>query len=147
MATKSPTGISSTSFQVWLYTFIPGLASALQAILTKGTPTHQAVFGLGGGAVMLFSTLGKLAHDGVFRKATILAGINDVTAAWPSLSLDLSKSVSFIENDVPVLKTVISGLDGRIVALEAKAGPALPDIEATIRKVLSELLAKPPTAP
>lgn len=138
------TGVTSTSFRVWLATFLPGLAAALQAILTDGTPTHQAVFGLGGGAVALFSTLGKLLHDQGLNKASLLAGANDITAALPELRLNLSKSVSFIENDVPTLTTVISDLQGKVKALEGTAtGADLVAIEGVVRKVLAELL-KPP---
>ena len=141
------TGTSSTSFRIWLATFIPALAAAVQAIVTNGTPTHQAVFGLGGGAVALFATLGKLLHDGSLNAATLKAGASDISEALPSLRLDLSKSVSFIENDVPAFKTLISGVDGRIAALETKVAasvPELPAIEAMVRSVLAELLQPKP---
>jgi hypothetical protein len=139
MATK-PTGPSSTSFQVWLATFLPGLASAISAILQNGTAAHQAVFGLGGGAVMLGSTIFKLIHDQGLNKATLATAGSDLVKALPDLRLDLSKSVSFIENDVPAFKDLVDGVDGRLKALEAKA-PELPAIETMVRSVLSELLA------
>lgn len=143
------TGITSTSFRVWLATFIPGLLSAIAAILQNGTAAHQAVFGLGGGAVMLFSTLGKLFHDQGLNKATLATAGSDLEKALPALRLELSKSVSFIENDLPGAKAFLDGVDGRLKALEAKAdlnSTDLPAIESIVRKVLSEIL-QPKTPP
>ena len=146
-----PTGITSTSFRVWLATFIPGLAAAIQALVTNGSTLHTAVFGGGGVLAALFATLGKLWHDGKLNEATLYAAGSDIAKALPSLRDDLSKSVSFIENDVPAFKTLVGGLDGRVGALEAKVTAGLggstsvADIESVVRKVLTELL-KPPTA-
>lgn len=143
-----PTGITSTSFRVWLATFIPGLAAAIQALVTNGSTLHTAVFGGGGVLAALFATLGKLWHDGKLNEATLYAAGSDIATALPSLRDDLSKSVSFIENDVPAFKTLVGGLDGRVGALEAKVvggSTSVADIEAVVRKVLTEIL-KPPTA-
>jgi hypothetical protein len=141
--TIKSTGPSSTSFQVWAATFLPGILSAIQTLIDPTSPTHQAVFGGGGLLLALGSTVFKLLHDQSLNKATLSTAGSDISQALPGLRLDLSKSISFIENDVPALKGVLDGLGTRVAALEAKAGPALPDIEAVVRQVLTEILAKP----
>lgn len=142
--TTKTTGVTSTSFRVWLATFIPGLASAVTAITTSGSTAHQAIFGLGGGLVALLSTLGKLWHDGKLNEATLANAGSDIAAALPSLRADLTKAVSFVESDLPGVKGLLSGLEARITAAEGKIGAEIPDIagiESVVRKVLSEILA------
>lgn len=132
------TGTSSTSFRIWLATFVPGLASAVTAITQGGSTSHQAIFGLGGGVLSLVSTLGKLFHDHGLNKASLAAAGSDIAAQLPQLKADLSKSVSFVEQDLPGVRSVIDSVTSRVTALEAKV-PDLAGIEATVRNVVQSI--------
>ena len=139
------TGVKSTSFQVWLATFVPGVAAAVQAIVTNGTTAHQAIFGLGGGGLALISTLGKLFHDNGLNKASLATAGSDVAAELPTLKSDLAKAVSSVETDIPAVKTAVDAVTSRVTALETKV-PDLAGIEQTVRTVLAQVvLAKPET--
>lgn len=133
------TGITSTSFKVWLTTFVPAVAAAAQALLTNGSAIHTAVFGGGGALVALVSTLGKLFHDNGLNKASLAAAGADISKALPDLKADLSTAVSFVENDFPSVKTGLADAQAKIAALEAKV-PDLAGIETTVRNVLADVL-------
>ena len=142
MATPIPTttGPGSTSFAVWLVTFLPGLASGVTALLQNGTPTHTAVFGLGGGVVALVSTLGKLLHDKGLHVATIQAGAADIATQLPQLSRDAAIAAGFVTHDIP-------GLQARLDALEAKAAPTVDELRPVVAAVLSSLNTPAPPQP
>lgn len=144
--TIKPTGVTSTSFRIWLATFLPALVSAIATAITPGTDAHQAIFGGGAALVALLSTLGKLAHDGSLNKATLSTAGSDIAAALPTIRKDLSIATSFVEEDLPGVKGDITSLAARLTTLENKV-PDLPNIESTIRQVLSEILAGQPKAP
>lgn len=136
------TGTSSTSFRIWLATFIPGLATTVTAFAQNSGGSKTAALGVGGLVVSLFSTLAKLGHDHGLNKATLAAGASDITAALApdgQLRADLSKTVSFVENDLPGVKTVVSDVTARVEALEKKV-PDLAGIEQIVRTVLSQVL-------
>lgn len=149
--TIKSTGVTSTSFRIWAATFIPALLSAVVTFIQPTSTVHQAVFGGGAAGVALLSTLGKLWHDGSLNKATLATAGSDIAAALPTLRADLSKAVSFVEEDLPGVKVDLTGLASRLTAVEAKVTSAVPDaagIEATIRAVLTEMFAKQtPPAP
>ena len=145
--TPTTTGPGSTSFAVWLATFLPGLASGVTALLQHGTPTHTAVFGIGGGVMALVSTLGKLFHDKGLHVATIQAAGSDIAAELPSLRTDIAKTVAFAETDLPVLKPAIDSVTSRVSALEAKVIPDASTIEGIVRNVLTSVLTPAAVAP
>jgi hypothetical protein len=148
-ATIKSTGPSSTSFQVWAATFIPGVLAAIQALVDPTSPTHQAVFGGGGLLLALVSTVFKLIHDQGLNKATLSTAGSDLAQALPAIRKDLSVAVSFAENDLPGVKSLLGGLDGRVAALESKVVANVPDIssiETVVRQVLTELLKPTPPA-
>jgi hypothetical protein len=144
--TIKSTGPSSTSFQVWAATFVPGILSAIQALINPTSPTHQAIFGGGGILLALGSTIMKLIHDQGLNKATLSTAGSDIAAALPTIRKDLSIATSFVEEDLPGVKGDITSLAARLTTLENKV-PDLPNIESTIRQVLSEILAGQPKAP
>ena len=144
--TIKSTGPSSTSFQVWAATFVPGILSAIQALINPTSPTHQAIFGGGGILLALGSTIMKLIHDQGLNKATLSTAGSDIAAALPTIRKDLSIATSFVEEDLPGVKGDLTTLAARLTTLENKV-PDLPNIESTIRQVLSEILAGQPKAP
>ena len=135
--TPTTTGPGSTSFAVWLATFLPGLAAAITAVVQNGSTEHSAVVGLGGAGLALVSSITKLLHDKGLHVATIQAAGSDIAAQLPQLKADLSKTVSFVETDLPGVKGVIDDVTKRVSALEAKV-PDLGAIEATVRSVISD---------
>ena len=139
MATPTPTttGPGSTSFAVWLVTFRPGLASGVTALLQNGTPTHTAVFGLGGGVLALFSTLGKLLHDRGLHVATITAGASDIEAQLPQLAHDASIAAAFVAQDLPMLRDQISKAVNGIT-------PDVATLTPIVKAVLASISAPPP---
>jgi hypothetical protein len=145
--TIKATGPSSTSFQVWLATFLPGILSAIQTLIDPTSPTHQAVFGGGGLLLALGSTVFKLLHDQSLNRATLSTVGSDISQALPAIRKDLSVAVSFVEEDLPGVKGDIAAVQGKIAALEAKYVPDAAGIEQTIRTVLAELLSGKPTPP
>lgn len=143
------TGTSSTSFRIWLATFIPGLATTVTAFAQNSGGSKTAALGVGGLVVSLFSTLAKLGHDHGLNKATLAAGASDITAALApdgQLRADLSKTVSFVENDLPGAKTVVSDVTARVEALEKKV-PDLAGIEQIVRTVVGQAFASAAPAP
>ena len=145
-----PTGTSSTSFRIWLATFIPSVAATVTAFTQNSGGSKSAVLGGAGILSALFSTLGKLFHDHGVSIASIQQAGTDVAAQLPQLKLDASKTAAFIENDVPALKGTIDALTARVAAAEAHvASVVAPDsaaVESVVRKVLGQL-APPALAP
>jgi hypothetical protein len=145
------TGTSSTSFRIWLATFVPSVAAAVAGFLQNTNGEKSSVLGGAGIIAALVSTVSKLAHDQGLNKATLLAAGSDITAQLPQLKLDASKTVSFIESDLPALKGIISDLASRVTTAEAHVtslvAPDITVIESAVRKVLGELAPAPVTAP
>ena len=153
MATPTPTttGPGSTSFAVWLVTFLGGVASAVEGIVTPGTAAHTATYGGVGALVALVSSIAKLLHDKGIHVATIQAAGSDIAAQLPQLKSDLATTTSFAENDIPALKGTIDGLTSRVSAVENKALPvATTDVAAVtsiVHSILGSLAAPPAPAP
>lgn len=149
--TTKSTGITSTSFRVAAAGFISGLGILITGYVQNTNGEATTAHSLIGGVLALGSVVFKLIHDQGLNKATILAAGSDLGAALPSLRADLSKAVSFVESDLPGVKTVIDGLGSRVTTLESKV-PDLSGIESIVRSVLTDILAKqvtpspPPTA-
>lgn len=132
------TGTSSTSFRIWLATFIPGVAATVTAFVQNSGGSKTTILGGAGAIAALFSTLGKLFHDGKLNTATLAAAGSDISAQLPQIKADISKTVSFVENDLPGVKGVIDDVTKRVSALEAKV-PDLGAIENTVRSVISDI--------
>ena len=153
MATPTPTttGPGSTSFAVWLVTFLGGVASAVEGIVTPGTPAHTATYGGVGALVALVSSIAKLLHDKGIHVATIQAAGSDIAAQLPQLKSDLATTVSFVENDIPALKGTVDGLTSRVSAVENKALPAattdVAAVTSIVHSILGSLAAPPAPAP
>lgn len=140
------TGPGSTSFLVWLSTFVPGLLGAVDAAVTKGTPTHTAVLGLGGAVLALGSSIGKLLHDRGLHIATIQAAGSDVAQALPGLTADLTQVRSFVEQEWPTSKGVIDEVTRGLGELRSKV-ESFPDVEELVRAVTTALAARLSPAP
>ena len=145
--TPTTTGPGSTSFAVWLVTFLGGVASAVEGIVTPGTPAHTATYGGVGALVALVSSIAKLMHDKGLHVATIQAAGSDIAAELPSLRTDIAKTVAFAETDLPVLKPAIDSVTSRVSALEAKVIPDASTIEGIVRNVLTSVLTPAAVAP
>lgn len=141
-----PTGVTSTSFRVWLATFIPSLAAAVTGFVQNSGGSKDAVLGASGIIAGLLSTLGKLGHDHGINKASIAAAGSDIAAQLPALKSDLSTAVGFVENELPGVKGVIDAIGSRVTSLEGKV-PDLAGIESIVRTVLSQVLAPAPAPP
>jgi hypothetical protein len=144
------TGVTSTSFRIWLATFVPSVAAAVTAFMQNTGGSKTAVLGGAGIVSALFATLGKLWHDGHLNTATLLAAGSDVAIQLPALKSDLSKVGAFVETDLPFLKPAITSVETRVTALESKVvatvGPDVAAITAVVHQVLAGL-ATPPVAP
>lgn len=153
------TGLGSTSFTVWLSTFIPGLLSLIDAVAQNSSPTHLAVAGAVGAVLTVGSTIAKLLHDKGIHVATIAAAGSDVAAALPGLRVDLQAVEHFIELDWPASKAVIDDVAGKIAsvgkdvedrvkAVEAKiaTSPTIEDVRGVVHSVLVSF-ASAPVAP
>lgn len=136
----SNTGIKSASGILTITGIVGGVVSAVEGAVTSGTPEHAAIYGGGGLLVGLVSVVAKLFHDKGIHIATIEQAGSDIAAQLPQLRTDLSKTVGFIENDVPGMKSLIDSLGSRVSALEAKTAPDLSGIETVVRKVLAEVV-------
>jgi hypothetical protein len=145
MTTKTITP-QTTSFGLWLATFGTGLAGFIQAIVSPTSTVHDAIFGGGGAAVALFSTLIKLWHDKGLSIATLQAGAHDVAEEWPTIKTDVEKVISFVENDIPGVKGTLTDIGQRLSALEAKAGVPIADVENALRKLLNTDQTATPTS-
>lgn len=143
MATPTPstTGPGSTSFAVWIATFVAGLGSAAEGVLTHGTSAHTAVYGAGGVLLTLGSTLGKLVHDKGLHVATIAAAGSDIAAQLPQLKTDIATAVDFAENKVPGVETALDSVKTRVVALENKVAPAASTDVAAVTSIVHQVLA------
>jgi hypothetical protein len=144
--TPTTTGPGSTSFFVWVVTFLGGVASAVEGVVTSGTAAHTAVYGGAGVLLALGGTLGKLFHDKGLHVATITAAGSDIAAQLPQLKTDIATAVGFAEKDVPELQGVIKEITPRVAALEAKIGPDVAAIEVVVRSILAGI-GTPPPAP
>lgn len=148
---SKPTGITATSTRLSLAGIVSGLGILITGYVQNTSGEATTAHSIVGGALALFSILGKLWHDGVFNKAALSAAVTSVTADLPAWKADISKAVSFVEEDLPAFKTTLNAWEGRLEAVEGKVsgvlGPDAGQIEATIRKVLSEILAGQPKAP
>jgi prophage DNA circulation protein len=145
-----PTGITSTSFRIWLATFVPSVAAAITAFAQNSGGSKSAVLGGAGILSALFATLGKLFHDNGLNKASIFAAGSDIAKDLPELHLNLDKVLSFAESDFPGLQSDIASLTARITADEQKVVTAVPDsaaIEAVVRSVLAGIAPAPVVAP
>lgn len=152
--TPTTTGPGSTSFTVWLVTFLGGVASAIEGIVTPGTPAHTATYGAVGGIVALFATIAKLFHDKGLHVATIQAAGSDIaTQLGPNgaVRADLTSAIQFIESDVPAIHGFISDLMARVEAVEQKAAPIVTtDVEAVkgiVHSILTGIAAPAPVPP
>jgi hypothetical protein len=135
------TGTSSVSFRVWLATFLPGLGTAVAGFAQNTNGVRSAAMGGIGLAVSLVSTIFKLLHDKGLHIATIQAAGSDIAAQLPQLRADLSKTVSFIEQDVPGVQSLLSSLGSRVGTVEARIIPDAKAIEGIVRSVLTSVLA------
>lgn len=147
--TPTTTGPGSTSFAVWLVTFLGGVASAVEGIVTPGSAAHTATYGGVGALVALGSTIGKLVHDRGLHVATIQAAGAEFGLELPKLRSDLSTAVGFAENDVPQLKSVVSSVTDRVGALETKVVPVATTDVAAVTNIVHGILsglAQPPVA-
>ena len=136
-----PTGVTSTSFRVWLATFIPSVAAAVTAFVQNSGGSKSAVLGGAGILSALFSTLGKLFHDHGVSIASIQQTAYDIAAQLPALKADLSTAVTFAENEAPALKGVIDSLGSRVAAVESGVLPAASTDVAAVTAIVHSILA------
>ena len=79
--------------------------------------------------------------------ATIEQAGSDIAAQLPQLKADLSKTVSFVETDLPGLKAQLAAVDAKVAAVVAPVAPDAAAIEKVVRSVLAGLLPAGPPAP
>lgn len=151
---STQTGPKSTSFRVWLATFIPGVAATVTAFVQNTGGVKTTALGIAGASAALLATLGKLFHDSKVTPATIAAGVHDVEAAFPGITAAASKVLSFAETDIPGVKGLVADAQSHISAVEAHVKeveakiPDLSGLEQTIRTVVADVFSKLlPTAP
>lgn len=145
-----PTGVTSTSFRIWLATFIPSVAAAVTAFVQNSGGSKSAVLGGAGIVSALFSTLGKLFHDHGVSIASIQQAGSDIAAQLPELKHDASIAAGFVEQEIPGLHSAITDLTTRLTAQEQKVITAVPDaaaIESAVRTVLAGIVPPAPVAP
>lgn len=130
------TGPSSTSWKIWLATFVTGLASAVTGFVQNTNGIHTTVFSGGGLIVALFATITKLFHDNGLNKGSLAAAGSDIVSALPDLRADIGKVISFAENDFPGASAAIADLEGKYAGLVAKI-PDASAIEAIVKEALS----------
>ena len=141
--TPTTTGPGSTSFAVWLVTFLGGVASAVEGIVTPGTAAHTATYGGVGALVALASTIAKLFHDKGLHVATIQTAGSDIAAQLPQLQHDAAIATAFVEQDVPGLKARMDALEAKAASVVAPLAPDRAAIETVVRSVLAGVAPAP----
>lgn len=153
------TGPQSTSFKVWLATFVPSIAGAVTAFTNNVDGSKSATLGVASIAAATVASLGKLFHDQGVHKATIAAAGSEVATQLPALKSDLSTAVTFVEQELPSLKGIINdvksradSVEARVADIETKATSAVgltkDDVESVLRGLLGGLVpAATPPAP
>ncbi|MEM0142418.1 MAG: hypothetical protein QXL94_00490 [Candidatus Parvarchaeum sp.] len=137
--TSKITGPTSLSTGVWFTTTATGVASFIQSILSNGSSVHTAVFGGGGLLISMFATVAKLFHDRGIHMSTIQAAGEDVLKEWDPLKNDIATVISFAENDVPGVKTIVNDVKTRIDALEQKVNGS--SLDEALRKYFQQVAA------
>lgn len=154
------TGPQSTSFKVAAGGFFTGLLTMASSFINNPDATvssAQAAVTDGrlavGGAVALFSLLGKLYHDHGLNAATANSGGAAIAAAFPAVEANAKNAVTAIEQVIPGLRSAISDATARVSKVEAAiAAPvqaAVVDatqVEAVVNRVLAQKLGTAPAA-
>jgi hypothetical protein len=113
------------------------------AVELNGLPTWvRAAFAVGG---PLFAAVVH-AVDAYRANGGGVKGTEALAAELPALKVDLSKAISFIETDVPGLKSRLSDVEAHAASIVAPIAPDAAAIEAAVRKVLASIVPPAPPA-
>jgi len=138
--------IKIQSVGVHVVGIVAGLGMVVAAFAQNLDNSKTAVSAGAGTVLALGSIVAKLFHDKGVNVATIQNAGSDFAAALPSLTSDLTSVKTFIENEWPASKAVLTEATGKVGALETRVA-AIPGLPQIVQAVKDNFFVAPATSP